>query len=82
MNKLLYSSYLLKAKWEQFETILVADWNNSGNLEKTFFILPRRKLASNYTCIKQLPSTECKHLKIRTFVCMAAHQDQVFSNLA
>lgn len=36
MKKLLYSPHLLKPRGE---TIPVADWNNSGNTERTYFIL-------------------------------------------
>lgn len=59
MDKLLYSSHLLKPRQEQLETIPIADWSNSGNTERTPFILLKQKLASDYTSGKKPhPPTE------------------------
>lgn len=55
VNKLLYPSLLvLKPRGEQLETILIADWN-SGNTQRTSFILLKQKLASDYTSRKKSP---------------------------
>lgn len=40
---------------QEGKTIPVADWNNSGNTERTYFILLKQKLASDYMPRKKPP---------------------------